>query len=105
VRSALASRTDRGRSWRTLDVILSVLFFALVLVGSEIEKMRWWRSFGSTAHLLTEGTLLETFGLSFLFIKWKQDRLGPESIWEVKWLLFEVAMVIAGIVCFVQALG
>ena len=67
--------------------------------------MRWWRSFGAPTQLVIEGIFLETFGLRFLFIKWKQDRLGPESIWEVKWLLFEVAMVFAGIVCFVRALG
>lgn len=80
MKSDLASRADRSRTWRTLDVILSALFFTLVLVGSRIEKMRWWRSFGSATHPLIEGIFFETFGLSFLFIKWKQDRLGPESI-------------------------
>jgi hypothetical protein len=75
VKSDLASRTDRGRTWRTLDVILSVLLFTLVLVGSQIKKMRWWRSSGAPTQLVIEGIFLETFGLSFLFIKWKQDRL------------------------------
>jgi hypothetical protein len=49
------------------------------------------------------GSFLEIFGISFLWIKWKQERLAPENIWEFKWLLFEVAMILGGIVCFFQA--
>jgi hypothetical protein len=67
--------------------------------------MQSWRALGASAQLLITGIFLEGFGISFLLIKWKQDRLGPENIWEVKWLLFEVAMVIGGIVCFFQAFG
>jgi hypothetical protein len=99
----LPSGTEHGKRWRTMDVILTVIFFGLVLLGGEIRTTDWWRSLGTFARAMIVGSFLEIFGISFLWIKWKQERLAPENIWELKWLLFEVAMILGGIVCFFQA--
>ena len=105
MKDGLKATDEPARKWRRFELMLTIAFFALFLLFGLLQDVHWWRTIGSSMRLFLEGAFLEVFGFSFFFVKWKQDRLGPEDISEVRGLLFDAAMVIGGVVCFFQAFG
>jgi hypothetical protein len=79
---------------------------ALVIVGVSFMKMQsrgCWQGLSLFARKMAEGVILAGFGIAFLFVKWRAGRLAPKNAWEFRSLLFEIAFVIGGAACLVEA--
>lgn len=80
---------------------------ACVLVGLCLTKTtygEWWRGLPIFRRKLVEGIGLVGAGATFLWVRWKGGRLRPSSPWEFRNLLFDIAFVIGGAACLVEAM-
>jgi hypothetical protein len=62
-----------------------------------------FRGLSAFTKRLSEGIVLGGFGGAFLVVKWRARRLAPKNFWEFRSLLFDIAMVIGGVLSCIEA--
>ena len=95
---------DSGTLWSWAEVALCG---ALVLVWfclNKIDRGEWWRGLPAFPTKLTEGIGLVGFGFAFLWMKWKARQFKPSCPWEFRNLLVDIAFVIGGVACLIEAM-
>ena len=95
---------DSGGMWKWAELVLCagivVAWFCVNGIGHGV----WWRSLPLFPKKLVEGVGLAGFGVVFLWVKSRAGRLRPTTSWEFRDLLFDVAFVIGGAACLVEAM-
>lgn len=95
---------DSGKLWNWAELApcgaLALAWFCL----NKIDRGEWWRGLPVFRTKLAEGIALVGFGFAFLWVKWRTGQLKPSSPWEFRNLLFDLAFVIGGVACLVEAM-
>lgn len=92
---------DSGSKWLWVEIGLG----AALLGGVYLTKIHgeWWRELSPFARKMVEGISLAGFGIAFLWVRWKARRVRPMSPWEFRAVLFEIALLVGGVVCLVES--
>jgi type VI protein secretion system component VasK len=97
-------RPARIKYW-LLNVLICVLMLAVVgIVRYTAEGQRWWAGFSSTQRLVFEGAFFELCGISLIWARVKAREFWPKGFSDWEKFVFEIALIVGGIVCMVQAL-
>jgi hypothetical protein len=81
---------------------------AVVLVGvawrlDHGATLGWWAGLSPFWKRLSEGIFLQVVALAFFWARIKRRAMVPESFWDFKMFLFDIAMFVGGMVCWVEA--
>jgi hypothetical protein len=94
---------DTSSNWLWVEIALLV---ACVLAALGFEKFKDYvafRGLSAFTKRLSEGLVLGGFGSAFLVVKWRARRLAPKNSWEFRSLLFEIALVVGGVISCIEA--
>jgi len=95
---------DKGRptNYAMVELLLVALLLA-ALWGWRHTGHSWWNSVSPANRRFIEGVCLEAVGSAFLWLRVKRGSPWPSSLWDLRNLLLDLACLIGGIVCFVEA--
>lgn len=86
-----------------LETVLAVALLAIGWGWKYGEEFDWWVRFSPFVKRLAEGLLFLSAGVAFLWGRSKRRALFPAGSWDLRLFLFDIAFVIAGVVCMFEA--
>jgi len=101
---------DRGDSsaseFKYLVVETAIAGIALAsFAGSKyLDKLSWWSELSPFTKRVMEGMYLLAFGAAFLWSRYRRRGRLFASAWEFKMVLFDVAMIVGGVMCLIEAI-
>lgn len=106
---------DRGDSpvseFKYLVVEIAIAGIALAsfagskYLGSKyLDKLSWWSKLSPFARRVLEGIYLLAFGAALLWNRYRRRGRLIAAAWEFKMVLFDVAMIVGGVMCLIEAI-
>ena len=96
----------RQQTYWVLEFLLTGLLFLMLWGAAHAERVEWWARFSPLEKHLLEGLGFLAFGSAFLVCRVRlMGTLLPTGILDLKLLLFDLALVVGGAVCLVEAVS
>jgi hypothetical protein len=73
------------------------------IVGHTQGGQKWWAGLSSAQKLVFEATVCELSGIGLIWVRVRARELRPKGIVDWKEFVFEIALVLGGVVALIQA--
>ena len=100
----VTSRAESETKYWAIEFVLVAALLALGTCWRHGERIDWWGRLSPFAKGVVEGILLLSLGGGFLWNRSNRGAWFPTSVWDLRLFLFDVAFVIGGLACLVEAL-
>lgn len=95
-------------SWLGAGILVGVVFAllrGLRLISPQLDKWSGWSRLSPSGRYLLEGTLLLGLGAIFVRNRFRRRTTLVSGFWDLRMFVFDIGMVIGGVVCLLKAGG